>query len=175
MQARRQPDAAQIVRTATPSLGYQTGITDAEPKPRCGFRLRRTVPGKKPAFCASPKRHLFPVPVSASLPRCMDILFHRPPRGHMRGLEAVCVQKQKLCRSSDSVLCAMFFGRRPVKEGHNKDRGKGKICFLGKVVVGKGINEALLRGENFFIISITACCRYRSDRIILRRTALSGR
>ena len=64
MQDRRQPDAAQIVRAATPSLGYQTDITNAEPKPRCGFRLRRP--------------------------------------DHMRGLEAVCVQK--FCRFPDSVL-----------------------------------------------------------------------
>ena len=92
---------------------------------------------------------------------------------HMRGLEAVCVQK--FCRFPDNVLRAMSFGRRPVKEGHNKDWGKGRICFLGKVVVGKGINEALLRGENFFIISITACCRYRSDSSFSRRTVLSGR
>src|SRR5699024_208323 len=102
MQDRRQPDAAQIVRAATPSLGYQTDITNAEPKPRCGFRLRRTVPGKRTAFCASPKRHLFR---SLFLHLFQDVWIssftgRRPD--HMRGLEAVCVQK--FCRFPDSVL-----------------------------------------------------------------------
>ena len=96
----------------------------------CGFRLRRTVCRKSPAFCASPKRVLFLSPVSASFRSvCISSFTGRRP-DHMRGEKAVCVLMRQswrsvlVCHFSDGVLCAHILRAPACEGGHNMRFGK---------------------------------------------------